>query len=296
MTLETLRWGVWTAENQDFTELPAADVILTKSVNSSIGRSTSKLADSDPKQIEIEERKLTSTEEFLVHYPNKTFSARLRFLRQKLLPILLDNSNPEFYSRYSRGGNEAYLLEKRESKPILKRAGKIWQKAETELMDRLPGLSDDSRRALFLLIAKGKQLFLSEELTAKGGFVDYADTVRESNILPPHSMKLIDDICEIVLPKLQEQHLNLKSKLYSLVNFGGRRISSSLKTESVQWLYSRCPDLLTKLNEFKAPEQPKDGAENWMIPVQSKDVGSPELDKLIDATALQPFRFLTILR
>jgi hypothetical protein len=262
--------------------------------NTSVARAVIKLAKCNPIRITQTKHKLTSTEEFLQHFPNKTLSARMRHLRRKLLPVLLDDSNPEFYSRYSRARNESYFLEQRESRPAIVEAARVWKHSEPALMNLLTAVPTEAQRALFLLICKGKQLFASEEVSAKGGFLDYAEAVLKTGILSPPLEDHARTICDLVLPKTLEQHLSLKSKLYSLVNLGSRGSRTQLKPESLDWLNKRCPDCLVQLRGYQAPTKARKGLQGWMHDPRDLAVKCPELDRLIDATALQAFRFLEI--
>lgn len=172
---------------------------------------------------------------------------------------------------------------------MLRDAAKIWQRCETALINLLPTVAGDNQELLFLLICKAKQILFSDEVTAKGAFADYSDAIIQKGVLPPALSASVNSIRDLLLPKQQEEHLNLKSKLYSLVDFGHRGSKSSLKSQSVAWLNTKCPDLLKKLSGYKAPPKMKG---RWFL--LNPTVECPELDKLIDATALQTFRFLKI--
>lgn len=84
-TLETLRWDLWeisSCADRSSQGLPAVNDYLPNSWNTSVARAVYKLAECDRKRMVLTERKLTSTAEFVLHYPDKTLSARTRFLRR----------------------------------------------------------------------------------------------------------------------------------------------------------------------------------------------------------------------
>jgi len=293
-TLETVRWGLWDGAHPPPAGILDATGELSASWNTSLSRAAKGLTEAEPQRIAVTKRKLLSLEEFLEHYPNKTLSHRNRYLRRQLLPVLLSDNNPQFRSQYTRAGNESYNIQQRESAPVVLKAGKIWRRIEPYLFGQLSATDGDARNALFRLLAKGKEIFLSDELSARSGFVDYADAVKATGVLSADLIRAIDEICDLVLPKEREYHLNLKSKLYSVVDFGSRGHASSLKPESIVWLNGECGGLLSQLDGYKAPQRRKEQDDGWMMLFSRERVECPELKRLIDATALRPFSFVEL--
>jgi len=263
--------------------------------NSSIARALNGLVEKNRSKIVETRRKLISLDEVLMHYPDKTLSTRSRYLRQNLLPILLKAGSPKFRTEYSRKDNESYYLGKHEARASIVEACGIWMQLEPALLDELPKTGGDTQSTLLHLICKGRELFVPGEVSANGGFVDYAEALFKKNVISPALASRITTICGLVLPKDQEEHLGLKTKLYSFVNFGTRGTQTTLKPESLEHLNTHCPELLGKLEGYEAPARaPKDLRAHWLFDAPIPSAKCAELNKLIDTKVLHPFRFLRL--
>ena len=299
--METLRWELWENNPADkppnCSFLPPAKERLNSSWNNSFRRSCLALAKMRPAPIRITKRKLMSVDEVLKHLPNKTLSSRTRHLRKSLLPNLLCEDNPHFKCEYTKASHEIYFRENSHNPCTQASLRAEWSNCEAKLIDQFQHISSkDQRDTLFKMIAKGKELFKYDNIRVGGAFSAHVDSNISKINLPDNVITQLKNLCDLSLPEESAGHLNLKSWLYSVVNFGSRSSSCRLKDPSKAYLVHTQNDIVKHTQGYVAPT--KRGQEVkfhglYMPPVLwgSK---CPELDKLIDHSALQPFQFLSL--
>jgi hypothetical protein len=293
-TLETLRWELGTQLGKCLsasgTSLPSGDEQLSTSWNTSVTRAVKNLCTGGKPRLTMNSRKLTSIPELLEHFPNKTLSSRVRHLRQELLPILLSDENPGFRAHYSTANGEEFTLAGLDREQRQKLHG-MWQSIEPTLIKSLGTVPMKHQNILFKSVARGKHLFCRDGIEVKTAFRDLVNEIIELHVLKPETSAELCGILDQLLPIKKANHLDLKSRLHSIVNFGDRGTPPSMKQEHIELLNERRKDLLQKLHGYK-DGYARGGPRSLRV---SSQVRCPELDCLINRSALMKFRFLILL-
>jgi hypothetical protein len=285
-TLESLRWCLWERSSTIPSSLPEQNVSLPRAWNTSIQRAALSLSSPRHAKLVIERRRLSTIEEFLTHFPNKTLIARTRYLRFTLLPPLFDPKTHDIHPLFSKSKNEEYYL-KKTRRAAIPEASELWQSIETKLIQLMSKATGVRRSRIFLLVSKARELFLREHVRTIGAFTDHVDEVIGRSELTPELRESLVRVRDLVLPRTEEKQLDIKSRIYSLVSIKSKGAGSELKSKSLESLLAAKPDILDKLNVMK---------EDLRLPFGEKlyKYSCNELDTLIDTSALQCFRFLQI--
>lgn len=280
---EEMRWAIF--ERLGHPALHAGDVLPTK-WNTSFTRALDRLANA-PKHITLEVRRLADLSEFIRHFPFKTLQFDIRVLRQELLPVLGDwvkenGTGP----RYTVADNERFHLRELsvEDQEILKRR---WCELEPTLIGCLPSLPIDHRNILFMLIAKGKNLFEAVSLNSGNSFVELGRECTARGLVLGETALKVRALCDQLFAPSTAGPLQLKSYIHTFANIPkyGR---CTLKAETLEKLYRDRPEVLSRLPGFSAGRRGRNGFFG-SDPTHGKLVHS-----LIDQSLFQDFVFVSL--
>jgi hypothetical protein len=249
----------------------------------------------------VQVRPLATLQEWVTHYPCKTYRREIRQMRLDLLPVLVEwirsdegprplysaDENERFYARGEGGSLNKRL--RGEDRGVVFSAE--WKALEPQLRRLLAQTDSD---ALFYLIARGKLLFTGAHIQTRASFGEMIDRCAEENVLPVPLEVQLRSLASRFLPPEQAGSLELKSVIYRFITsvIHGH---PDLKPEALEALYKKRPDYLKAIAGFKPPEERK--VRGFFVgkpqPGGSFEKGSP-LARLIDQTTFQKFRFLSL--
>jgi hypothetical protein len=300
-SFESLRWALYEEQEQQcrlsaatdshHPAIPGEAIRLPNSWNTTVRRAMLGLCDRSPSPIRIEKRRLNSLDEVVTQYPNKSFSARVRFLRATLLPPLANwaQSN-EIHPRYTGADNERFYLESL-SPPELTLIRTAWHELMPRLVARLAKSDTNRANDLFLLIAKGKSVFDTKDIRCHKSFGDYAQRVIEQSDVPADLALQLANVSTLVLPPHEAGPLRVKSYIHALANVPRHR-QCQLKNETIEHLDQSCPDLVRQLPGYEPAREPTVGVRRSLM-MQREPRHSDELHRIIDQTVFQKFQFIS---
>jgi hypothetical protein len=281
-TLETLRWSLWDETGSVAGKLP-------QTWNTSVTRAVETLE--DRRDIMIDSRPLASLEEWVKHYPGKSLYIQVRKLRFELLPHLVswltEGDGPA--PRFSRSQNEEFVREQLDTDPDqVRRFSAKWARFEPAIRTCYAHSGCDE---LFLLLARGKQLFGPRFVRTKIAFRDLLDRCE------PHLTRELQDelrgfLAEF-LPSNSAGALNLRSYVRSIAKDVPVHGHCELSDAAIDALYARCEDTISRLPGFQPPQPPAKLGRFW-IGDTNRPHHSPLIKKILDHSVFQRFRFLTI--
>jgi hypothetical protein len=290
-TYETLRWALFERLRQNADNSPPrlSNGRLPSSWNTSLKRALDALVERDDRRLTVERRRLESFDECVTHYPGKSLIAGTRKLRIALLPGLAsmiekDGQTP----RYSLAENESYYLLNHHRENI---AGlsEEWKALEPALVEQLPRLAGEQQLQLFLLIARGKSLFESKNLTCRLSIGQCVEPLVERASLPPMIMKRLTAFSASLLPPAQAGSLNLKSYVRRFADIPRTGSNYCLWPRVVDDLEEMCPETVTKLPGYK--KTPKRSS-FMLLESHTRSIHGPEIHKLFDKTVFGNFFFI----
>ena len=292
MTLETLRWDL-AKEDGCTGDLPKPRAFaLQRAVDSLVER----------KLLRVEKRKLATIQEWLTHYPGKTYRRDVRQVRLDLLPVLADwmrgdegpgplydaDDNERFFARAEGADNS--LLRRNDDRGA--HLAPRWKAIEPELRKLLAQSSSDN---LFLLIARGKNMFTRARVETHLSFGQLIDLCADENVLPGPLLAELEDMRREFIPPEIVGALELKSVIYQFITSVIHR-HPELKPDALDALYKAKPDYLKALPGFKPPVERKHPYSLWIAGERWKGCieDRSSLSRLIDQTTFQSFQFLTL--
>lgn len=284
-TFESLRWTLWKAEHPDGGELPD----LPTKRDTSIKRALDGLVEKG--HVQINSRPLASLNECVEHFPQKTLSTELRQLRRQLIPVLFEW--PDAYPRYTSAENERFHL-KSISENVRNELLRRWCCLEPKLIVLLHQCEQPIRNQLFLLIAKGKALFETSDLDSRRSFGELAVQLLQTGVCSPEVERMIRDLNENLLESNEAGFLRLKSVIHSVANVPVHGRDWSLKTQTVEYLESRCHDVLSSLPGYQSAEPPPGRRNLRLMMMERQAVQSRLLQNLLDHTVYTRFRFVEV--
>jgi hypothetical protein len=285
VSFESLRWTLWAREpGSSGGDLPNA-------WNTSVFRAVQALAEDG--KLHTDRRRLVSFEEAVVNYPHKTLQGATRRLRLELLPVLQKGiQDGEAFARYNPADNEKFHLGSLtpEGHRSLQRT---WLRLEPQLIDLLPELDRADRNALFCLLARGKSIFETQDLTVRHSFAEHHRICAERQSLPEPLEGQVKTFADALVPPADAGHLRLKGFVHSFAHVPRHR-GCTLKEDTVEYLARMCPDLVRSLPEYVPGSAPEVGHVRYtLMGVYCKEKHSPQLYKLLDQSIFQEFNFLS---
>ncbi len=253
--------------------------------------------------IEVESRKLVTLDELALHYPDKTHSAEVRAARSALLPAVVDlarASPPQFgVVKTERHALHERITLLRESAPTdLRRARRAWASVRSAIVAVIGRLSEQDAATLVRVLGKGSEYFEPKSphqvnVPLRALLEDVTAAIRAEPSLAAVAAAL-SELCEVVLPRELVAGATLKDRLYSLVDFGNRKLQS-MKTATKERLFEACPDAVAALRGHEAWETTAGDAQ--FIALVGRAQGevkrfSPVLDQLLQRDALGRFEFV----
>lgn len=291
-TIESLRWDL-ADEDGCSGDLPKPRAFaLQRAVNSLAERSL----------LRVERRKLVTIQEWLAHYPGKTYRRDVRRVRIDLLPVLANwvrgqegpgplfnaDANERFFARAEGADDSLYHRNFDRGAHLASR----WKALEPELRKLLAHCASEN---LFLLIARGKNMFTGTRVETRVSFGELIDLCADEKILPEPIHAELESIRRDFIPPDVIGALKLKSVIYQFITSVIHR-HPELKAEALRALYQAKPDYMRALPGYKPPTEPVMGRGLW-IPGQTWG-GFVEprsaLSRLIDQTTFQSFQFLAL--
>ncbi|MDB6093727.1 MAG: hypothetical protein JWM32_1289 [Verrucomicrobia bacterium] len=286
-TEETIRW-----------ELAKPGTSLEKTWTYAINRAVKSLAKRG--HLTIHRRPLINLDEWLLHYPSKTHRSDVRQLRLDLLPDLVEwirsqqgprplytaAQNERFYAR----GDGATL----NFRPLQKDRGRKfageWKALEPALRRLLANTDSDD---LFYLILGGKISFTGSKIQSPFSFGELVDRCEQQSVLPALLRDELRSLADRFMPKEEIKALELKSVIYhfitSVIHGHGK-----LKDEALEVLYKRRRKYLEGIPGYNLPVAKKKGSIYFEDPPRGGTIERKSLlERLIDQTTFQKFRFVT---
>lgn len=287
-TFETLRWELW-GRRESGGRPDATCEQLPGAWNTTVRRAVAGLE--RDKHIATERRRLDSFDECVTHFPNKTLIANVRKLRLDLLPVLRGwTQGGRVRSRYGRYDNELFYLKSLKAEEMKERR-RAWTWLEPALTRCLASFAKRDRDLLFLLVAKGKNLFETDEITCRRSFALLAERLLEHSLLSAPVAQRLRELCRLILPPDEVGFLQLKGLVHEFA-YVPRYRRGSLKTDTVDWL-EKDPEskgVLEKLPGYEAPVEASRHGPIRFAP--GKAVHSKLLNSLFDQTVFQKFQFV----
>jgi hypothetical protein len=282
-TIESLRWKFF---EEDLSERSQAVERLSTSANTSFLRSALKLEQSG--QIIVEKRPLSSLQECVHHYPSKTLDARVRWMRQHLLPALVEwvTDKSGAGPRYGESSNEEYHINENPEK--VQTIGRQWTDIEKAV--RHAFLETGDQPWLELICRVRFLLGMSNLKPVNGASWSVAQLVNACLAQSRSNQSLGDRLREFsnhVLPKEESESLKFKSLIHTFTEIPHRR-ECRLKYETCEELLKRRPEIVRQLSGFREPPESR-----WLrqFPREVKHYG-PEIHKLFDKKVFEDFQFL----
>lgn len=237
-------------------------------------------------RVTIELRKLDSLDEVIRFYPTKTRDAYLRWFRAGVLPHLADLARYE----YGYADNEEHVAASL-SHDCRHALAVAWQECRAALDDHAPLGTVGFRRLELPLLARGEQLCVPRSpLRYRRSFKETIDALRPE--LPPPVTAKLDALYSEFFPDTVMGPVALKSRLYSIGNFGkGSGGRSSIKDEVKEKLLRAEPGVIKGLPGHKEPTpHPRTGTFElgWSTPREF----SPLLDRLVERDVFGVFEFI----
>lgn len=291
-TLESIRWALATDDR--------AGSDLPKSFGSGIERAVRGLVDRG--LVITKKRALATVEEWLTHYPGKTYSCAIRQVRIDLLPVLVEwmrverdsaplysaEENERFYTR-DEGGSLANRLRRRDRG---RQFVDEWTRLEPQLCAHFATVNSE---ALFYLLARGKYLFTGAPIQTPFSFSQMVARCASESALPAELIRSLKSLADRFLPPSQAAALEFKSYVYRFIT-SVLHGHPDLKPEALDALFKARPDYLKALPGFSPPKERSSSRGLWMPEYRWK--GSLEkscpLRRLIDQTTFQRFHFLRL--
>lgn len=282
-TYETLRWDFFFSKEPSTSEALGGDASLPAKLNCSLTRAVNSMLRTSHSGIIECRRPLQSLDELFMHYPNKTLSVRTRFLRQKLLPSLLGSRCSSVRRKYGLRENEEFYLKalSNSDRAVIR---KQWGFVRSSLFHCIGSQSSSPPIDLFHLVAAGDELLLGEsDLSSSRSFHECSSDICASGYLSAPLSALVHDLSELILPETARGRLGLKSTLYAVaqLNDTEQRIHYGV----LDTLAREQPSIMELLSD-----QIEGRDEDWVRP--QRDNFDPDLQKLLDMSALKEFRFL----
>jgi hypothetical protein len=299
-TFESLRWVLWVsaepgaAPTRLHAGVPeASSEKLPTAWNTSLGRALKALAGQGCRAIALEKRHLTTLDEFVEHFPNKTLLRRVRSLRLELLSALAAWARATLVPRYKPGSSEWFYLQGRAPEELA-RFRQRWYALAPKLIALLPGREGEEGNRLFLLTAKGKSLF--EELPIESRCSSFAQLLQpclEAGLLPAPLDREMVALAEEFLPGTEAGFLSLKSHLHAMVH-AHRHGRCELRDETLDYLDRAYPEVVRSLPGYRpapADDPPADRFSfgSW----RARAEHSEQIHALIDHTVFQKFLFIS---
>jgi hypothetical protein len=284
-TYETLRWKLFEQEKGRLTEgkLPATWY-------TALDRSLKALGDQGERRVVVKRRRLTSVDEFIRNYPNKTLMARTRKLRIDLLPALVRCIQSDKFSKnYTIADNETFHASDLPDGD-LGRLRRNWSTLKPELVAHLPRLGEEDGEHLFLLIARAKSIFESPALECKRSIDQCLQPLVEHGALPKELEEKVVAFSESFLPKAEIDFLRLKSSIRTVVDISRNGSGYRLKPDTLDFLDDDSHDVVRKIPGYKPP--PEGRARRSFLCCGPKATHGPEIHKLVDQTMFQEFVFV----
>lgn len=278
-TLEALRWEMCPTAVPPTGRLPG-------SWNSSFSRAVESLRQRG--HLVVEDRALADLDEWQSHYPGKALHRATRELRLQLLPELVAwiNSGEGPNPRYSAAENERFVA-KRIDREEMAALALRWRKLERQLR---PLLASSESNHLFLLIARGKQLFETVPVTTRTSLRELYGICESGGLLPPDVSKQVKEFVEEFLPELDAGALGLKSYIHAISRGIPKHGHCELGDDALDALHRRKRALLESLPGFQ-PAPPKG---RGLFVGRWGPKHSPMLKKVIDQSVFHDFKFLKV--
>lgn len=248
-TLETLRWSYFESSPEYVPGGP-----LPKKIENTLKRATESLA--DRKLVSLSKRRLSSFEECVLHYPNKTLSGNTRAIRKRLLPHLaVAIEKGEIWPKYSTAENEEFLVKSMSQSE--RESGLLqWMSLETKLRT-LYGQEeqDDGESMLFLqLLARGNELFRDTSVSCTKSFGSLLTSTDSEAALPASLRNDLLQFYRTAFPEQNSSEVQFKSVLHQMA-YISKNASYTLRKEALEILHRADTDYIEEFSGTKIDEQ-----------------------------------------
>jgi len=240
--------------------------------------------------LQVTDRPLANLAEWRDHYPGKTLNVEARELRRVLIPVLIEwIEGPEGPSpRYSKSENEHFALKQFNQTHVAKMAAS-WKVMKPDLLTQL---GHSHRQDLFLLIARGTQIFeANHDVSSRRPFRSLADDCLSKGLLPALVVADMKKLITDLLTAEEAGALNFRSYMHALTKGVPSRGHCELSLDAKEELYLRMPSYISGLAGFKLPPSKK--SIDFFIG-RGRATHGPILKKVLDQSVFQNFRFLEI--
>jgi hypothetical protein len=271
VTFESLRWTLFPILKGS----PHPKQLPTR-WNTAFSRSLNVLASASQPQIVIDRRPLADFPECVAHFPSKTLNSKIRDLRLNLLPAFAELiASGRLTPRYGAAANEKYHVAAENAR--LQEIQREWIGLAKAIIPIFGQIRED---ALFVLIAKGKELFEKSAVSnERDSFIGTIAGARK--FLPAALAGRLDEFGRRFLPPDDAGHLRLKSYIYGIARFSGSGVRYTLTPRAIEHLYEARRSYLESLDGFTPSKFPYSAPEH-----------SDLLNRLFDKTAFQNFQFV----
>lgn len=279
-TFESLRWEL-------YGKTVASEGRLPDAWNISFTRAYKKLAAANV--IEVETRRFASIDEWERHFPSKSLENEVRQLRLKFLPVLATWLREDKRAHYSSAENERFILSGGRAHHQLFWKDKVppaligkWKELEPKLRSALA--ASDSQ-PLFMLTARGNQLFRGYRMEVKSSLRENLEAVEERGDLAPDVLAAAKAFVEEASPATTVANITFKSLMRAIADIPTRG-AAELNKEAKDHLYEKMPDEVLALPQARKRERSDLAFHDG--PVHH----SPLMKKVVDHSMFQTFNFL----
>lgn len=283
-----MRWTIFAKIRRKPVSL---DDELPTAWNTSFARAIKGLSHDSGAKIVIERRRLANLRECIDHYPGKTLVAQVRDLRTNLLPLLQElPKNPirqspieeawwpaTYNPLYNPASLERYHLG-RLAKIDVDRLRSTWLELRAELKMAFAATMND---LIFSLLVTGAALFEEIGYTDRRSFREISERCCASGALQPDLVARVNRFADAFMRPSVGRALGLKSLLHAFVGMP-RHGRYFLKDHTKKGLHKLRKDYIESLPGFHV--------ERGTCVARY----SALLEKLIDQSVFQEFRFVTL--
>ena len=161
-----------------------------------------------------------------------------------------------------------------------------------KLVDLLPTLHPEQVTQLYLLIAKGKSLFETDELESRRSFAELLAPCIDSGLIPDPLEKEVRAFANALLSPHEAGFLRIKSFIHSLVDVA-RYGQCRLKKDTIAFLDRQRPDVIRALPGYRPPDTTRPYGLGGR-PGELNAKHCETVHRLLDHTAFHEFQFVRL--